>query len=156
MTLEARLRRLEDIVAIRDATSKYNRAIDDNEPEVWLDSFTADGQFEIHGVVTLSGHSQLGGLPQAVDRCTVHVTGDPVIEIDGDKAMQYCRLPLFRRNNDLSPGDFMASGHYVDNLERCSDNVWRFKSRSCYLDADLVKAPGGHPLRTLAERAGVV
>lgn len=154
--MDERLRRLEDTLAIRDVTSNYNRAIDDNEPEQWLNTFMDDGQFEIHGVVTLSGHAQLGVLPQAVDRSTVHVTTDPVIEVDGDSAIQYCRLVLFERNQDLSPGAFMTTGHYIDQLERCPDSFWRFRRRSCYLDADLLKAPEGHPLRTLAERAGLV
>jgi SnoaL-like domain len=72
----------------------------------------------------------------------VHMTTDPIIEIDGDRAVQTCTMALGGRTNDRTPGSatYVTSGRYRDELVR-TDEGWKFAKRLWVPDAILDNLP---------------
>lgn len=125
---------LADRVAIGELTARYNRAFDDGEVDAWLDTFVEDGEMQRDGR-TWKGHDALARLLQKVGWGTVHVTTDAIVEIDGDRARQWCTLVLLRRERDRRPPVVLATGRYEDELRRTADG-WRFVRRVASTDND--------------------
>ncbi len=67
----------------------------------------------------------------------VHITSDPIIEVDGDEATQTCALLNIYRAADKSANEFVATGRYFDRLVRTPEG-WRIKERRVVLDLDVV------------------
>lgn len=127
--LEARIRRLEDIEAIKQLKARYAAYCDDNYDEEGIASlFTEDavwdggpmgchnGQKAIHDFFSVSD--------QAVPFAIHHLT-NPIIEVDGDRATGrwYLWQPCtFAQGNQ---GLWMA-GTYSDNYRRVDDR-WLFE-----------------------------
>jgi ketosteroid isomerase-like protein len=130
------LQDLADKLAIRELVARYCRAVDDADADAFAGSFAGDGVFETPlGVVT--GHDALLAHGHKMTFGNVHVTTDPIIEIDGDRATHTCTLLLGRRAQDQSANEIVATGRYFDELVR-TPGGWRFKSRRAVLDLSLV------------------
>lgn len=125
---------LSDWIAIRELTAAYNRAFDDVRSDDFAAVFTEDGTIE-WGDSVHSGRDALRGMSAETGYGYVHVTTDPVIEIDGDRARQVCTILVYSRREDRSVNEFMMSGRYSDELVR-TDQGWRFSRRSISLDRE--------------------
>src|SRR5215218_10405454 len=103
--LTKRLADLEDRIAIRELTARYNHAFDDVDTQAFIETFTPDGVFELDtdGKIT-AGHDRLAAMSRVVGHGPVHMTTDPIIEIDGDRATQVCSLALGGRTQEREPG----------------------------------------------------
>jgi ketosteroid isomerase-like protein len=86
--VEERLRRLEDLEAIRALDARYTRVLDANDRDGLMDRFTPDGEF--HGLDHTKGHDELrpffaglvaGGLTQFW-----HHVSNLEIDLDGETA----------------------------------------------------------------------
>lgn len=128
------LERLMDYIEIRELTARYNRAFDDVDSEGWADVFTPDGIMEYSGGEPIVGRDALVAMNRDTGYGYVHITTDPIIDIQGDKATQKCTVIVASRNKDGSPGGFSMTGRYEDDLVR-TENGWRFKKRVATLDA---------------------
>lgn len=137
--LTRKVRDMEDRIAIRELTARYNHGFDDVETDAFVETFTEDGVFELdRGGKITAGHGRLADMSRVVGHGPVHMTTDPIIEIDGDTATQICSLALGGRTQEREPGSatYLTSGRYYDELVRTEDG-WRFKKRLWVPDAFL-------------------
>src|SRR5688572_5891522 len=110
-TLEARIHDLEDRLAIRELTARYNHAFDAQDAEAFADTYVEDGQ-TLHEE---PGRSH-GGRDAFIASCRryrgriVHTTSDAVIELDGDRATQLCTMAIFFRATDRTRNEFVLTG----------------------------------------------
>jgi uncharacterized protein (TIGR02246 family) len=130
--------RVLDHLAIRELTARYNRAFDDVDSEAWADTFTADGVMDYGGSAPIAGRNALVKMSQATGYGFVHITTDPIIEVDGDRATQRCTVIIANRSKARDRVAIAMTGRYEDELVRTPDG-WRFKRRTAVLDVN----PGG-------------
>ena len=151
-TVEARLRRLEDLEEIRGLVMAYRRHLDSGDLRAFSELFSE------HGVwVGNTGHGRgpqgirtmleqgLAPNPPAPGPTRFHLVSDPVIDLDGDRATGGMLWALVSRGEAETP-TLTLVGHYVDRYVREAGR-WRFERREAHTDI---------PLRTLegAEAAG--
>jgi uncharacterized protein (TIGR02246 family) len=129
------LERVLDHLAIRELTARYNRAFDDVDSDAWADTFTPDGVME-YGGTPVSGRDALVKMSQATGYGFVHITTDPIIEVDGDRGTQRCTVIIANRSRTRDQVGIAMTGRYEDELVRTPDG-WRFKRRKAILDVDL-------------------
>jgi hypothetical protein len=136
----ARLRAVEDRLAIMDLNARYGDAFDNGRSDEFARMYTPDGQLVLQGATTatLSGYDQLKGLSQAIPYGTFHSFVDPHIEVQGDEATQRIDLIMTSRSAGHEPGSiaFIATGTYDDELVRTPAG-WRFKKRVFTADTPL-------------------
>jgi uncharacterized protein (TIGR02246 family) len=118
-------------LAIRQLSARYNRYADAADGEAFASLFTPDGVFEIRG-------NQYVGRREIAEVCArttgvVHITTDPLIDIDGDRARQTSRVIAVRAAPDKSEVYFVSTGMYTDELVRTAAG-WRFVRRRGELD----------------------
>lgn len=127
-TLEDRLRRLEDLEAIRALDARYTRVLDANDWDGLMDCFTPDGEF--HGLDHAKGHDELqpffaglaaGGLTEFW-----HHVSNLEIDLDGDIARSSSLLwqPCVQNGEP-----YVAAGRYTDVVVR-DGGRWRYRSRT--------------------------
>lgn len=117
---------LNDHLAIRELTARYNRAIDEGDFQGWIDTFSEDGVYENRGK-KIRGHAELLEFVRARTNVTIHATTDPIITINGDTAEQRCTLIAFVRTDEAA--QLRGVGYYIDQLVRTADG-WRFSHRA--------------------------
>jgi ketosteroid isomerase-like protein len=137
--LEARLRALEDQQAIMRRLHLYGHSLDYGERDVWLECFTGDALLEWpHGTFVGSreiarAFDEHSHAPETVHK---HVVVDPVIDVDGDRALV---RSYFARLDERPGGPIIRSiGRYRDVLVRSGDGDWRFEERRTDLESRIV------------------
>jgi len=140
-SLEERVRKLEDRNEIIELTVRYNKAVDDQEPEAHAATYTDDGEF-VRGDSVDKGREQIANVIRRMSYGIVHMTLNQIIEIDGDHATQFCYALLGERSRDKKPGSsrWLTTGRYEDTLVRTAEG-WRFKRRIWTKDADIETRP---------------
>jgi uncharacterized protein (TIGR02246 family) len=141
MSDEAEAAWLADRVRIRELTARYNHCFDDGDAEGFAATFTEDGVMEVDGGFTVTGREGLEQMCRGTPYGIVHVTVDPVVEVDGDRAVQETTvLVLQRPKPDAAPEERISSlfrtGRYRDELVRTPDG-WRFTRRTAMLDGGM-------------------
>jgi ketosteroid isomerase-like protein len=143
LSLEERVRRVEDQLEIRQLVSRYCFVVDDRDLAGMADCFTADGRFRsADGVMDAQGRDAI--IEQYHGRFAVlgpgiHVTHDHVVgfdEDDPDRATGKvsCSAELVRHDKPM-----VVALRYEDEYRRDADGRWRFADRLLrffyYLDA---------------------
>jgi ketosteroid isomerase-like protein len=126
----------EDHEAIRALGARYAIAADAHDFDAYVACYTPDGVFEIPGLARLQGPEQLAGMIAGLDFPTLHVTTDPLIDVDGDRATQWTAFVLFARHPNENEMRVLTTARYVDELVRTADG-WRFASRTATTTNDL-------------------
>jgi hypothetical protein len=123
----ATAQRVEDQLAIRELTARYNYAIDEGRADDWVATFVPDGTFESTALGTFTGAEALKGFATGYIAAVTgrHCTSDWVVEVNGDDAWQRCYLIAV--NNAAAPV-IAATAVYEDVLRRTADG-WRFVHR---------------------------
>jgi hypothetical protein len=130
-TLEERVRRLEDIEAIRAVDAVYTRVIDTGDWPGLVALFTHDGTFD--GLQKVTGHQDLlaffSGLADSGMTWWHHV-GNHEIEVDDDTATVRSMLwqPCV-----VGGVPHVASGRYRDRLVRTAEG-WRYALKQVRFD----------------------
>ena len=131
---------LADWTAIRELTARYNRCFDDADADAFARTFTPDGVMEVVGGFTVEGTAGLAQMCRSTPFGVVHVTVDPTITIDGDRAVQDVTVLVLQRPGPDSPSGTKTtlerSGRYRDEVVRGPDG-WRFSRRSVTLDGGI-------------------
>jgi uncharacterized protein (TIGR02246 family) len=135
--VETRLRRLEDLEAIRALIASYRRALDEKDFEAYAALFGDDGEFVADGGVHARGREEIlamlaelqskGALTLAAgdDR---HLVANTEITLDGDSATASSTWVYITRADKLA-----MVGRYIDTLRRTPDG-WRFARREAPRD----------------------
>ena len=88
--LDRRIKRLEDIEAIRQLKARYCEICDDNHnPDLITTIFTEDGIWEASGIARAEGHDEIRTLFkqfQVSINYSQHMVQNPIIEVAGDAA----------------------------------------------------------------------
>jgi hypothetical protein len=135
LSLESRLRRLEDEKEIRELIVEYGRRLDARDFSGYARLFASEGEW-IGGLGRAKGPAAIEAMlvkglgSDAADPRTVtsfHLFGNFQIEITGDRATGYSRLLYLTRSADGTPVS-SRGGHYDDTFIR-EDGHWKFLRR---------------------------
>jgi len=128
--LEARIRILEDCEAIKKLKSRYLYYIDDRDWDGVLDCFVEDARVDYGPWGKYEGKKEIEKffkeiLPPlySLDH---HVTHDPIIEIDGDKAKGRWNLDVAAVMTEGNKA-IWVSGRYDDEFVK-EKGKWKYKS----------------------------
>jgi ketosteroid isomerase-like protein len=84
-----RLRRLEDVEAIRALKARYCLAVDERDEEAWAALFTADAVWDGGEFGRYQGRAAIRAFFRDIPRTlsfAVHYVTNPLVEVDGDRA----------------------------------------------------------------------
>lgn len=150
-SLEERLTRIEDELAVRNLLTKYGMACDLNSTEALLELLEEDVEMEVDGNWRMSGHEEAkqlleGPIHQAFESRCAHLLSPYAVEVDGDEATAtgYTVVIL---------GEAEGEGFGVERLSfnrwglRKRDGRWRIARRA----TALVRGEGDVAHRILAQ-----
>ena len=137
-SLESRIRRLEDIEAIKQLKARYCALCDDGyDADQLTDLFTEDALWHGGSLGVARGREKIRKFFQntpAVMPFAVHMVMNPVIEVDGDTAtgrwylFQAATLKAVENGADKRvDGALWGSARYDEEYVRV-DGEWKFKS----------------------------
>ena len=128
-SLAARIRRMEDIEAIKQLKALYCEICDDDHnPDRIVEIFTEDGIWEGRGIGTAQGRDEIRALFERFQQMmsfSQHMTMNPRIEVDGDTARGtwYFFGPFtFRENNQAK----WQATRYHEEYARV-DGAWKIR-----------------------------
>lgn len=126
-SIESRLRRLEDIEAVRRLDATYCRLLDDGDWPALVQLFVPDGVFD--GLSRVRGHPALlaffSGLADAGMAVFWHHVSNHEITVDGDAAAV---RSLLWQPCVVEGTAHVAAGRYTDRLVRTADG-WRYTEK---------------------------
>ncbi len=140
-SIESRLQALEDSEAIRHLKARYCAACDDNHnPHTLAPLFAEDAVWEASGVGRAEGRAAiaefLGGIGASGRiRNSGHHAMNPIIEVNGDKAVGHWRLIMLYTGN-LPDGQVQYMriiGWYREEYVRI-DGQWLFQHLYCEVE----------------------
>ncbi len=135
-SIDARLRRVEDELAIQRLLVDYSTRLQALDIEAYVQVFAKEGAWR-NGTEYFKGHDQLRelliglfGEGRPVDYMngrSYQIIHNPQIDVDGDTAKVRSRHTLFRRDEDGNPRPVL-SGIYLDDFIR-EDGQWKILFR---------------------------
>lgn len=132
---EARLRQVEDQLAIERVLVEYSARIDARDYEGYADLFAREGTWQ-NGNTVRRGREEIVamlvgifGTPEEgfVNRADYHLVSNPQVDVDGDRATARSRHLLLMRGPDGAPVPELA-GLYEDEFVR-EDGEWKILRR---------------------------
>ena len=130
MPLEA-----SDVIAIQQLYAAYNIAADRGDGKAFADCFTADGVFDIVGLMRAESFDALAQFAQSIPvnaPGSRHIATNILVEGDSDLASGLAYFMLL--DSRSSPVTVTMTGQYEDRLIRTEDG-WRFAERRFTSDA---------------------
>ncbi len=137
--LTRRLAALEAERGVLATLYRYGHALDYGAEADWVDCFAAAAHYEVRergagttdSVRSYDGRDELAafaaGHTRAPERFHKHLVADPLIAVDGDRAVV---TSYFLRLDDVGGERVVyAFGRYHDELVRCADGRWRLAVR---------------------------
>jgi hypothetical protein len=142
--LGARLRILEDERAILQTMHRYGHAMDYGPDTEFVSCFVVDGVWDVRmrrskAGFTCRGHDEIAAslAAQVSVRAPAlyakHIVVDPRIALDGNNANVVSYFLRVEPGHD-GPTRIVASGRYLDQMERSRDGSWRFVERIAEID----------------------
>jgi uncharacterized protein (TIGR02246 family) len=134
VSVEARLRRLEDLEEIRELLIEYQRRLDAKDLTGYASLFATNGEF-VAGDTRAQGHDEiralvegmLGNLLTTEQGDDAHLVVNPSVHLDGDRATTHVTWVYVVRGPEDQPV-LSKLGHYDDVLVR-EHGRWRFLRR---------------------------
>jgi hypothetical protein len=145
---------VEDVIAeaeIKDLHIRYCRANDRRDEDLIRSCFHPDAVMELHQQLNVDEFVAIWREVLGHYIVTWHVTGNQLVEVDGDVAWAEHYTTSTHRiaaDADGPERDFVAFGRYIDRVER-RNGEWRFARRKNLIDlARTDPVPPGSPLLT--------
>ena len=138
LTIEQRLQRVEDELAIRRVLVEYAATQDARDYEGYVALFARDGEW-VNGTTVYRGREaihkmliNLYGEPPAgyTNNESYHISSNPEVHVDGDRATARSRHLLIMRGPNGEPTP-MLGGRYEDEFIR-EDGEWKILRRVDY------------------------
>lgn len=125
--IERRLRRLEDIEAIRGLKARYCLAVDERDEPAWAALFTEDAVWDGGDFGRYEGRAAIVQFFRDIPRLllfAVHYATNPLIEVDGDRATGrwYLLEPCTFADGNRA---VWGSAHYRETYV-CERGEWKF------------------------------
>jgi uncharacterized protein (TIGR02246 family) len=132
-SIEARLRRAEDELAIQRIIVDYAARLDARDYKGYVALFTPDGEWSNRigshkGPEAIRKMLTTFGPEGATNTSNYHLVSNPRVEVNGDRATATSRYLFVMRGKDGSPRPALA-GLYADELVRQSDGGWKIQRR---------------------------
>ena len=131
MTLDDRVRRLEDLLAIQQLFIDYGEHLDAGDFAAYAQLFAEDGEVLLGPMGRATGRAEIQELMTRTlaDRVgtTFHIVTSPRVALDGDRATSTVMWTVV----GTGEADALAVpmvGHHLDDLVRTPDG-WRFQRR---------------------------
>jgi uncharacterized protein (TIGR02246 family) len=141
-SLEARVGRLEDLLAINQLFIDYGEYLDAGDFEAYAGLFAEDGQVRLGPMGTATGRAEIQALMTAAigERIgqTFHIVSSPRIALAGDRAQSTVMWSVASLADDGLARVTMV-GHHLDELVK-HDGRWYFQRRK-----GVVNLPGRMP-----------
>ncbi len=157
-SVEDRLRAVEDRLAIAQLICGYGYAVDGCNAEAVGSFYAEDGVYAVAGSSTWEGREAVAGITASpghlglVTAGCAHISTNPYIVLDGDRAVATCHTMVASKRED---------GYYIARLSasriqvsRKPDGGWQIDHRQNYLLdgakegpallARLLEGPGAH------------
>jgi ketosteroid isomerase-like protein len=132
-SLEGRLRRLEDLEAIRQLQIDYGNALDRGNVDAYVALFAEDAELNLGPVAHCKGHAEIR---EAAGRMcgggSIHLIGNPQIFLDGDTAKAVVSWTVLSPDEDGRP-QVTTTGAHRDDLVRTSEG-WRLMRRRGFVN----------------------
>ena len=135
-SLEARVRKLEDLLAIHELFIAYGRHLDAGDVASYAKLYAEDGELMLGPMGRAKGRQEIeammsrtltGGTGQSY-----HLITGPMVALDGDRATAEVMWTVLRRGADEEPIVSMT-GRHRDELVRTTEG-WKFQRRRGYVD----------------------
>jgi uncharacterized protein (TIGR02246 family) len=132
-SIEARLRRAEDELAIQRIIVDYAARLDARDYKGYVALFTPDGEWSNRigshkGPEAIRKMLTTFGPEGATNTSNYHLVSNPRVEVNGDRATATSRYLFVMRGKDGSPRPALA-GLYTDELVREADGSWKIRRR---------------------------
>ena len=141
-SLEARLRRLEDLIEIHQLFIDYGEHLDSGDFEAYSQLFAEDGEVLLGPMGKAKGREGIKELMvrQLSDKVgtTFHIVSSPRVRLDGDSASATVMWSVAVTGEDGMARLSMV-GHHLDVLSRTSEG-WKIQRRK-----GVMNLPARHP-----------
>jgi ketosteroid isomerase-like protein len=135
-SLEARIQKLEDLLAIHELFIAYGRYLDAGDVGSYAKLFAEDGDLMLGPVGRARGRQQIEEMMSRTLRPgagrSYHLVTGPIVQLHGDKATAEVMWTVLTRGPDDQP-ILSMTGRHQDDLVRTSDG-WKFQRRRGYVD----------------------
>ena len=135
-SLEERLRRLEDILAIQQLFIDYGLALDAGDLDRYAKLFAIQGTVNLGPIGRATGRSEIQALMAQTLKGLVgssfHIVSSPQINLHGDTATSQVMWTVIHRDNNGQPQVTMI-GKHLDELIR-ENGEWKIQSRRGTVD----------------------
>lgn len=137
MDLEARVRRLEDVLAIQQIFVDYGRALDTGDFATYASLFAVEGEVQLGPIGSARGRSDIRALMErTMDGrvgASVHIVSSPQIDFtDHDHATSEVMWTVVHRRDDGRP-ELTMIGRHLDDLVR-ENGEWKIARRRGVID----------------------
>jgi uncharacterized protein (TIGR02246 family) len=143
--LEARLRRMEDMMEIHQLFIDYGQHLDAGRFEEYSQLFATDGEIRLGPMGKAKGRDAIRETMTKVLADTVgktfHIISSPMVKLDGDTATSEVMWTVIQDGKDGRPEVGML-GRHKDQLVR-EDGRWRIQIRRGYMDVPTTFPTGG-------------
>lgn len=155
-SLEARLQKVEDILAIQQLLANYMTYMDASDYASYAELFAADGElifqtYRLKGPKAIRELMEQGSRSAAAKKSAsqpgglLHMMSSMLIRVDGDRATNTARWIVMSQGADGRPV-VGATGHYEDSLRRIGGQ-WKFQRRVIYTDFPYQSPPKDADMR---------
>ena len=135
-SLEERLRRLEDILAIQQLFIDYGLALDAGDLDRYAQLFAIQGTVNLGPIGRATGRSEIQALMAQTLKGLVgssfHIVSSPQINLHGDTATSQVMWTVIHRDKNGQPQVTMI-GKHLDELIR-ENGEWKIQSRQGTVD----------------------
>ena len=143
--LDARVRRLEDLLEIHQLFIDYGMHLDAGRFEEYSQLFATDGEIRVGPLGKAKGRAAIRDtMAKALDGLvgkTFHVISSPMVTIDGDAATSEVMWSMIQRGNDGKP-ELAMLGRHRDQLIR-EEGRWKILVRKGFIDVPSSYPTGG-------------
>ena len=149
-SIDARLRHIEDVEAIKTTRLKYHWAMNEGIYDGLGDIYTEDAFIDFDGIVAVRGHAEvvdtLARLGSRVDFIK-QFPSFHMVEVNGDGATGICYLDARYADKGES---IMAAVKYTDKFRRTPQG-WKFSEMlvKIYFNVPITRGWAGEGLRTI-------
>ena len=133
--LEARVQRLEDLLAIQQLFIDYGNHLDAQDLDSYASLFAEDGEVLLGPLGRAKGRDEIKTLmakAMGPGAGSYHLVTNPQVQLDGDRATSVVMWTVVARDENGKPKLTML-GRHVDELVRTSEG-WRFARRKGFID----------------------